>query len=218
VSTDERADPAATGSSTAGGGDTAPIPELWATPDEYSEGAARWAGKLLRTWATALHPVLGLLGTETVSDLPAPADLEGQDAGLSSPLYRSITVELEATVSYSEVLEFDAPTLLNHLYDLAEGWGSQMTAAVLGHISDVSDSYGQTVDASGRDFGDAFIEAIERIDLSFDADGNPQFPVLVVGEGFTTEPLTPEQESKLIEVVERKREEHRAAQRRPELP
>jgi hypothetical protein len=93
---------------------------------------------------------------------------------------------------------------------------------MLSHVSDVSDQYGQTVDASGREFGEVLLESLERLEIGFDEHDDPVMPTLVMHPDLLVKlqgkSLTPEQEQELAEIVERKREEHRASQRRPNLP
>jgi len=210
-------EPAATGSD-----ESAPRPELWAVPEEFAEGAARWVGRVLKKWSVELHPLLGEIGHEKASDLPSQADLAGTDAGLSTSLYRTIHVQVPATLDLEEVLTFDVPATLARLFEMADEWGGQLMRGMLGHISDVSDEHGQTVDASGRDFGDVLIESMERLEITFDESDNPVMPTLVMHPDTLAKlqgkSLTPEQEHRMAAVIERKREEHRASQRRPDLP
>jgi hypothetical protein len=211
-------EPEATGSQY----DDAPWPELWAVPDEFAEGAARWANRIVKSWSVELHPLLGEIGHEKASDLPSEADLADTDAGLATSLYRPIHVQVATTLDLDEVLRFDVPATLGRLFEMADEWGGQRMRGLLGHISDVSEEYGQTVDASGRDFGDVLIEALERLEITFDENDNPVMPTLVMHPDLAakmegTSP-TPEQECRIAEIIERKREEHRASQRRPDLP
>lgn len=191
-------------------------------PEEFAEGAARWVSRVLKDWSVELHPLLGEIGHEKASDLPSRADLAGADARLSTSLFRPIEVEVPATLDLEEVLEFDVPATLARLFEMADEWGGQLLRGVIGHISDVSDEHGQTMDASGRDFGDVLIEAMERLELAFDESDNPVMPTLVMHPDTAAKlqgkSLTPEQEHRMAAVIERKREEHRASQRRPDLP
>lgn len=202
--------------------DSAPELELWAAPDEFARGAEAWLGRVLKEWARELHPVLGLLGSEKVSDLPTQEEIAHADPELTSPLFRAITVAVDHSLSFDEVLTFDVSATLARFFEIADDWGGQLTRGVLGHISDVSDEYGQSIDGSGRDFFDVLIEAFESLEVTFDGDGEPEIPTLVVGPGvmdkMRTGSMTPDQERRMAKAMARKREEHRAAQRRPELP
>lgn len=197
-----------------------PSPELWAACDELAAGAHLWVDRIVKQWAIELHPVLGLLGKETVGELPSPEDLAGEDAELASSLYRSMRVRVGVSLDVAEVLNFDVQATQERLYDMANQRGGQLTRGILEHISDVSEEYGQVVDGVGREFGDVYIDAVEKIELAFDDEGNPKPPTIVMGLNVAAgveSGLTPTQRVRLQQVLERKREEHRAAQRRPDL-
>jgi len=89
-------------------------------------------------------------------------------------------VQVPLTLDLDEVLTFDVPATLARLFEMADEWGGQLVRGMLGHISDVSDEHGQTVDASGRDFGDVLIESMERLEITFDESDNPVMPTLVM--------------------------------------
>jgi hypothetical protein len=200
----------------------APRPELWAVPDEFAEGAARWFNRVAKSWSVELHPMLGKIGHEKATDLPSEEDLAVTDPGLSTSLFRPIHVQVATTVDLDEVLTFDVPATLARMFEMADNWGGQLMRGMLSHVSDVSDQYGQTVDASGREFGEVLLESLERLEIGFDEHDDPVMPTLVMHPDLLVKlqgkSLTPEQEQELAEIVERKREEHRASQRRPNLP
>ncbi len=219
---DERDNGAAHEAAGAGSDEGAPRPELWAIPDEFAEGAARWVNHVLEVWSVALHPLLGEIRHEKASDLPSEADLADTDAGLTTSLYRPIHVQVPMTLDLDEVLRFDVPATLARLFEVADERGGQFVRGIFGHISDVSDEYGQTVYAGERDFGEVLIESLERLEITFDESDNPVMPMLVMHPDVAAKlegaSLTPEQERRKAEIIERKREEHRASQRRPDLP
>lgn len=219
---EDEADGAINESGGAGSDHDAPRLELWAVPDEFAEGAARWMNRVVKRWSVELHPLLGEIGHEKASDLPHGGDLADADADLSTPLYRSIHVQVATTVDLAEVLTFDVPATLARLFEMADQWGGQLVRGMLDHISEVSEAHGQVVDASGRDFGDALIESLDGLEISFDEKGDPVMPTLVMHPDLLAKlhgkAQTPEQERRVAEIMERKREEHRASQRRPDLP
>lgn len=199
-----------------------PDRELWAAPEEFAEGAARWASRVLKQWSIELHPILGQFRYEKVSDLPSPVELTDVDHDLASHSYRPIRVAVEATVDFDDVLEFDVPAVLAQLLVVADERGRQLTSAMLGLIRDTSEEYGHAVDAGGRDFGDVLIEALEQLEIRFDESDDPVLPTLLMHPNTAAKlegkSLTPDQEKRMAEVIARKREEHRASQRRSDLP
>jgi hypothetical protein len=172
VSLPEDDEPAAVSLSTVHEGEASP--ELWAACDELAAGAALWVERIVKQWAIELHPVLGLLGNETVGELPSPEDLSGEDAELASSLYRSMRVRVSVSLNVAEVLDFDVQATQERLYDMADQRGGQITREILQHISDVSEEHGQIVDGAGRDFGDVYIDAVEKTRARLRRRGEPQ--------------------------------------------
>lgn len=195
--------------------------ELWASPEELSDGAARWVEKTLRLWAAEHHPLIKQFGSETVSEAPSDEDLAAVDPNRASPYYRSIPVRVGAMLSLDEVLKFDVPAYLAQLSQMADDWGGQLVRGAFAHISDVCDATGNTINVAGRDLGDALLDTLDGLELSFSESGEPILPTIAMHPNtaakFTGMDLTPQQRQRMAEILERKKEEHRASQRRPEL-
>lgn len=198
-----------------------PHHELWASPEDLSAGARVWVEKTLRLWAAEHHPLIKKFGTETVSEPASAEDMADIEPDLASPYYRSIPVQVGATLSLDEILDFDVPAYLGQLSQMADDWGGQLVKGAFTHISEVSDATGNTIDATGRDFGDVMLDALEGLELSFDESGDPVLPTIAMHPNtaakLTGKDLTPQQKQRMAEILERKKEEHRASQRRPEL-
>lgn len=196
--------------------------DLWATPEEFRIGALKWVNEAVNNLAFELHPLLGRVGHETVADLPTSDQRSDDDADPTSPTSRTIRVEVSVSVDLDEVLAFDVDAYLTRIYEMADEYGSQLTKGMLTLIIHVTEAHGLTIDASGRDFFDAAIDSVELMALSFDEDGNPVLPTLVVhpttAAKLLDKRMTPAQERRLNEILRRKQEERRASRSRPELP
>lgn len=199
----------------------------WIVPHEYEVGASRWLSRAIDALRVSLHPILGSVSWEAVQDLPEPessassiqADSEVPE--LASSLFRSVHITHEWVMSVDEVVEFDVEALLHRMYEAADELGGQLTLAMFQHISDICEENGQVVSAADENFFDAFIDAIEKIDLGFDSDGNPTARIAMNPETLakvSKTPPTPEQVERMKIVIERKREDWLAARRRRELP
>lgn len=210
----------------------------WIVPHEYEVGASRWLNRAIDALKVSLHPLLGSFSRETVQDLPEPepsasqqseppdpnedsSDADSEVPELASPLFRSVHITHEWVMSVGEVIEFDVEALLQRIYEAADELGGQLILAMFQHISDICEENGQVVSAADGNFFDAFIDAIEKIDIGFDANGNPTTQIAMNPETLakvSKTPPTPEQEERIRIVIEHKREAWLAARRRRELP
>lgn len=200
----------------------------WIVPIEYEMGASRWLDNAIDSLKMTLHPILASFSRETARDLPSqepPSSRTGAQPAardeLSSPLYRGVRITHKWVMSLEEVIEFDVESFLQRVYTAADDIGGQLVLGMFEHISDVCDENGQVVEAGGRDFFEALIEVVEKMDIEFDAEGRPTTQIAVnpttLAE-IAKSPPTPEQEDRLRIVTEKKREAWLAARRRRELP
>lgn len=195
--------------------------EPWVMPREYEIGGMRWFSDASREMARALHPLLGQVTREELPDVPpSPAEGAALPAEASS-LYRPMAVRHEWTVSIEDVAAFNVDQFLTDLHALADSMGGQLVSGMLEHISTVSEDYGNVVDATGRDFADAFADSLETMDLSFDGEGRPNLTIVLhpnQAERLRENPPTPEQQARIDAILDRRREEWLASRRRRDLP
>ncbi len=196
-------------------------PELWVLPSEYGAAASAWMSNTVDIFSRELHPLLASVRRERVADLTRPEEHAPETADLASPLFRAIEASHVVTADIQDTLQGDVDSFLTMAFDLADAFGSQLMKGMLAHISEVCDESGQTIDAEGRDFIDVMIETLETIDISFDENG--EHNLMVVMHPDTAEKLrdkqpTPEQEGRIQQVLERRREEWSASRHRHDLP
>lgn len=195
--------------------------EPWVMPREYEIGGVRWFSGAAREMARALHPLLAQVPREELAEGPPPQNEGAALPPEASSLYRPIATKHAWTVSVEDVTAFNVDQFLTDLYSLADSMGRQMVRGMLEHISDITEEYGNVVDATGRDFADAFADSLETMEISFDADGRPNLMILLhpeQAEKLRDNPPTPEQEMRIDAIVSRRREEWFAARRRRDLP
>lgn len=218
--------------------ETTQLPRPWIVPYEYEVGASRWLNRVMDALGVALHPMLGSISRETVHDLPEPEpygnqqskasspdeashSLSNRPPELASPLFRSMHITHEWSMSVMEVTEFDVGALLQRVYEAADQVGGQLVFAIFQHISDICEQNGQVVSIEKEDFFDGFIDSIEKLDIDFDVNGNPTTQIAMnpaTHAAVSKISPTPEQEERLRIAIERKREAWFAARRRQELP
>lgn len=196
-------------------------PELWAVPSEYNAAAAAWMSDSVDVLSRELHPLLASVRRERVADLPRPEEHATETAELASPRFRGIEASHVVTADVQDTLAGDIDPFLTMVFDLADAFGSQLMQGMLAHISEVCDAFGQTIDAGGRDIFDVMIETLETIDMSFDENGEPNLTLVAapdVVEKLRGKKPTPEQEARVQQILERRREEWDASRRRHDLP
>jgi hypothetical protein len=195
--------------------------EPWAMPREYDIGGVRWFSDASREMARALHPLLAQVTREELAEGPPPQTDGAPLPAEASSLYRPMAVQHVWTVSIEDVVDFNVDQFLTDLHVLADSMGGQMVRGMLQHISAVTEEYGNTVDATGRDFVDAFAESLETMDISFDEEGRPNLTIVMHPdqvEKLRENPPTPEQEARIDAILSRRREEWLASRRRRDLP
>lgn len=195
--------------------------EPWVRPREYDIGGVRWLSEALGELARALHPLLAQVTREELAEGPPPQAEGGALPAEASSLYRPMVIRHEWTVSIEDVAAFNLEQFLADLYSLADSMGGQTVRGMWEHIAAVTDEYGNTIDAGGRDFFDVLAEVLETIDMTFDEEGRPN---LTLGmhpdqmEKLRDKQPTPEQEARLDAILQRRKEEWLASRRRRDLP
>jgi hypothetical protein len=202
-----------------GGGEPAVQP--WFMPREYEIGGVRWFSSAARELSRALHPLLAQIPRVELAEGPDPLPEGAPLPSEASSLYRPMAVSHVWTVSIEDAADFNVAEFLADLYALADDMGGQMVRGLLGLISDVSEEYGNTIDAAGRDFFDVFAETLETIETSFDEEGRPNLTIVMhpdQAERLRDKKPTAAQEARINAILDRRREEWRASRRRRDLP
>jgi hypothetical protein len=115
-----------------------------------------------------------------------------------------------------------------------EGLAVQMDAAadqnlsvVMPHLFETmrltSEAAGTASHTGGKPFSfELYLAGLEKIDISFDEQGKPNLPTLIVGPDLGKQirampPLTPEQQKAMDDLIEKKRNEYNARRRNRKL-
>ena len=195
--------------------------EPWVMPREYEIGGMRWFSEAAREMARALHPLLAQVTRVELAEGPAPLPAGTPLPSEASSLYRPMALQHEWTVSIGDVAAFNLEQFLADLHALADDMGGQMVRGMLEHISAVTEEYGNTIDAAGRDFFDVYADTLETIDTTFDEEGHPNLTIVMHPDQLVKlrdKQPTPEQEARINAILYRRREEWLASRRRRDLP
>jgi hypothetical protein len=197
---------------------------VWAQPSEWETGFLRWANRAIHDLMRARNDLYASIrrDSEAVGERSGPVagQFEG-DPRLHSPLYKPIAVQQHWIMRIDDAVNFQVDEFLANLVEVADGMASQVTVGMIEHISEISDRYEMTIDAAGRDVRDVLLDALEGMDISFDDEGNHNLKLLMhpdTLERIKDREFTPEQQARHDSIVQRKRDEWNASQRRRDLP
>lgn len=122
------------------------------------------------------------------------------------------------SIEYDVIRNTDIDKFTKILWEFTEITKRNIIPMMLTGISEVVDAIGNTVDAEDQGFSfDLLNQALEKLRVDFDEDGNPILPTLVVNpnmyERIKDIKPTPEQAQRFREIIEAKKEEHDAQKR-----
>jgi hypothetical protein len=140
-----------------------------------------------------------------------------EDQTVRTSRYRK--VEVEGTLKVADLLANGTQAIRDMLATMAEGLSKDQVKMFEEVMKSATDEAGTAVHADGRPFSaELFIEAIEKMELSFDDDGNWEMPTLVghpmhearIKSELARLDATPDLHAQATAIVNRKREEWRA--------
>lgn len=141
---------------------------------EYDSAAYSFFNDWFRKIAEAQGGIYSLVSKEPIEQLPDYSiALPGNDALGGRPMEASAA----ATFTLDEVVSGDFDSLLSAMYAMAVEMEAQISGGIIAHISEVAHRMGNV--AAGELSHDKVIDIIERLEFSFDEDGNPNLNIVV---------------------------------------
>lgn len=130
-----------------------------------------------------------------------------------------VMAEAKFVLRYDDIRSSSADALAEQM----DGAADQNLSIVMPHLFDVLDrtckAAGNVSNAGGKPFSfESLLEGLEKIEIPFDDNGKPELPTLVMSPAVaeqvrTLPPVTPDQQKRLDDLIERKRKEHNARRR-----
>ncbi len=194
----------------------APRQKLFSLPEyEYAqfkfvhEGVARLMEAKDALWAS-------LPKAEPVESVPITQNtMPSGEVVQSAP----VTVEAKFTYKYADIRSCNTEELAAQMDAAAD----QSLSVVMPHLFDIMgrtcQAAGTSSDVGGRPFSfELLLSGLAKIDISFDEEGKPELPTLVVGPELGKQiralpPLTPAQQRAMDDLIEKKRREYNARRR-----
>jgi len=187
---------------------------------EYNAAFGRFFSQTMRVLAQACSP---LLAEMRFIEMPGTVgsrvrDRQGMDVVLDPG-----NISTEVTSDLKAVRAGDYERLYEAMYESADSMAEQLVGYFVEGMGKVTEGTGNVTDADGRPFGfDVLYETLEKLEFSVDENDELVMPSLVMHPTQAEKlrdlaPLTDEQQRKLDELKERKREEALARRRRRRL-
>lgn len=108
-------------------------------------------------------------------------------------------------------LDTDAQQFTESVVNLVESFHHQQKKQLFEIISRTTDAVGNSIDAKGRNIWDAYVEMVQRTEMTFDEHGNHNYKIYVhpeTAKKLQANPPTPEQSKQIQEAIEAKRREY----------
>jgi hypothetical protein len=191
---------------------------LFRLPD-YDAPFRSFVNRAIHELARAKDPLLSQIRTEEVEEV-GTSRVTGELETVELP---PVSAQLDISFEVDDLVAGASDNVIAMLDGVAEQHLRQVMPAFFESISRITDATGNRIEAKGEPFSpELLLEALEKIEWSFDENDEPIMPTLVVHPTLAEKiaqlpPLTPEQEKAFSDQKERKRDEYRARKRRRKL-
>jgi hypothetical protein len=182
---------------------------------EYQRAFFKFTREAIEGLSSAKDPILGKIRRR-----PPGRDYVGRNSLPQGEVHEGtpMPVRSEFSLTASEILEGDATVLGAKLDDLADQYVAALMPQVFEAIGAATEAVGTVIDAGGQPLSAGlFIEMLEKMEVEFDDNGQIQLQMVI---GPNTKIPTPSEEDqrRIDEVIERKRQEFFAKRRSRQLP
>lgn len=124
--------------------------------------------------------------------------------------------QAEGLIHFDWFLKTDAEQFVEFIYGMWESFASQAKKALFETVGLTTEAVGNSHALAGRNIWDAQLEAMESLEWHFDEDGNHHMEFVVHPDTYkklAENPPTSEQDKRMEELINMKREEYYAKKR-----
>jgi hypothetical protein len=173
---------------------------------KYDVAMAELVGKI-RNGLLEHDPLLGQIRVQNVSHGGSTRQVTGPQTVETQMVKTSATFQMDKSAFVST----DVKQFAEAVHGMIEDFHSQQKKKMFELISQTTDAVGNTIDAAGKNFWDAYLEMIEKTQMSFDERGDHNYQIIInpkTAEKVRQNPPTEEQQKRIQEAIERKRKEY----------
>jgi hypothetical protein len=188
---------------------------------EYMRAEAMFIGQAISALSRSRGGILSLIRSEPTSRVgTTQLTLE------SGETVEFETAEIKAlmTLSWDDIASTNVDALVSTVDEAAGVHHDELSKWIFENLEKLTTATGNTVDGSGKPLFEAIYEMFEKVEMTFEDDGqvSPGFafvvhPDMVPRLKQMEAEMTPEQKKRLDDLIDRKREEFFAGRRRREL-
>jgi hypothetical protein len=179
--------------------------------NNYDVAMAELIGNI-RTGLLELDELLGQIQTHRVSH----GGFTRQVTGPQVVETQMVNTQAMFAIDRNAFINTDVTQFTESTYLLFDSFHTEQKKLLLEMVSQTTEAVGNTVDAHGKNFWDAYLEMIEKTEMVFDEGGNHNYQMVLnpkTAEKLRENPPTEEQKQRIQEAINLKRKEY--YERRP---
>ena len=114
-------------------------------------------------------------------------------------------------ISPEDIINTNVKEFTEALYTLFDSLHTEQKKQLFNMLSQTTEAVGNTVDAQGKSFWEAYLEMIEKTQMTFDEHGNHNYQIVLhptTAQKLRENPPTEEQKRRIEEAIEQKRREY----------
>jgi hypothetical protein len=185
--------------------------------DEYDIATREFFSDAVEAVASASDPILGQIHREKVEVLPT--SLNTVDSG-EIVRHEPILASASMTFSVPDGIEGEFSDVHLAISETAEQFVAAIMPNLFGHVSAITEATGNVVSGAGRPLWEAMLEVLQTIEISFNEDGEPSLPSIVMHPDTAAKIGDPPEgyQEKADAIIARRRDEWLARRRTRRLP
>ncbi|OGO39420.1 MAG: hypothetical protein A2W35_13385 [Chloroflexi bacterium RBG_16_57_11] len=180
---------------------------------EYDQEVINFISKVLIGFFS-LHPLYGKMPLFSTRHGGPIRNIPGDN-----PLDQQMElISIQGSLEFDSIRNSDITTFTIFLFNLAESHIVGFSKEFYKVLNEIIGATGNVFDAGGQPFSfDQYLDMLEKIEIEFKENNEPIFPTIVAPpelfERICNLSLTPEQEERLGEIIEKKRQVYDAQKR-----
>lgn len=188
------------------------------TLPEYENAFINYFQDTTRSFMSLKNELLSEIGTVS-HEGPARMRTSADEMMLDK---EPATVEMKFNLPFDVILKTNVEGFMESIDEASDSGIESLAPQLFQFLGEVCDASGQVVDGRGQPFSfDLFLELMEKIEITFNDDGCPNMPTLVIHPNMRKvledNPPTEQQQKQMDDLISRKRDEFFAKKRTRKL-